>query len=279
MKGGTSLSTLEEAGPMSAGGRDVWDSGTSYERYVGRWSVLVAREFVRWLGLSSGRWLDVGCGTGALAEVILQEAAPAAVHGVDPSEGFLALARERLRDARVRFTPGDAFRLPAEPDTYNAVVSGLVLNFIPDPRAAMTEMIRVARPGGVVGAYVWDYAGRMEMMRHFWDAVAALRPQDAGHDEGHRFPICRPGRLATLFEDAGLRDVDVRGIDVPTRFRDFEDYWQPFLGGQGPAPAYAMSLDVESRAILRDRIRSALPSAADGSINLVARAWAVRGMR
>ena len=140
-------------------------------------------------------------------------------------------------------------------------------------------MVRVARLDGVVAGYVWDYAGKMELMRYFWDAAIALKPEDQDRDEGRRFPICKPGPLTDLFEGAGLKNVQVHTIDVPTRFRDFDDYWTPFLGGQFPAPDYAVSLSEEARAALRDHIRAHLPIAADGSIQLIARAWAVRGTR
>ena len=161
---------------------------------------------------------------------------------------------------------------------YDAIVSGRVLNFIPQPERAVAEMARAARPGGVVAAYVWDYAGKMQLMRHFWNAAVALDPAAFDLDEGRRFPICKPGPLADLFRSAGLKDVEVRAIDIPTDFQDFDDYGSPFLGGQAPAPGYAMSLSEERRAALRERIRAGLPFALDGSIPLVARAWAVRGV-
>jgi len=129
----------------------------------------------------------------------------------------------------------------------------------------------------VVAAYVWDYAGKMELMRYFWDAAVELDRTAFELDEGRRFPLCQPGPLTALFTQAGLREVQVRPIDVPTRFRDFDDYWTPFLGGQAPAPGYAMSLNEERRGALRERIRAKLPMASDGSIELIARAWAVRG--
>ena len=138
------------------------------------------------------------------------------------------------------------------------------------------EMARVTAAGGTIGAYVWDYAEKMELMRYFWDAAVALDPQAAKLDEGTRFPLCRQPALMALFTSAGLGDVDVTAIDITTRFADFEDYWRPFLGGQGPAPAYAMALGETARARLRDRLQERIPLQADGSIALTARAWAVR---
>jgi SAM-dependent methyltransferase len=178
---------------------------------------------------------------------------------------------------RASFVVGDARALPIETASCDAAVSGLALNFVPEPARAAAEMARVVRPGGVVAVYVWDYTGKMELMRYFWDAAIALDPAARELDEGPRFPICAPGPLRELFTRAGLRGVEVRAIDVPTVFRDFDDYWSPFLGGQAPAPAYAMSLSDAGRNALRDRIRAHLPIGADGTISLTARAWAVRG--
>jgi SAM-dependent methyltransferase len=260
--------------------QSVWASGEAYEPYVGRWSRLVAREFLHWLALPpSVHWLDVGCGTGALSQTILTQAAPAVVHGIDPSEGYLNVARHQVRDPRVRFEQGDARHLPLATATYDAVVSGLVLNFIPDVSAGLAEMVRVTNSGGTVAAYVWDYAGKMELMRYFWDAAVALKPENRELDEGRRFPLCQPEPLRNAFTAAGLQDVEVRSIDVPTHFQNFTDYWSPFLGGQFPAPDYAMSLSEEDRAVLRERLRATLPTEADGTIRLIARAWAVRGRR
>ncbi len=260
--------------------KETWASGAAYETYVGRWSRPIAREFLRWLKVPAGSdWLDVGCGTGALSQTILDAAAPAAVRGIDRSEEHVAYIREQIPDARAQFDVGDGQALPVESAAYHAVVSGLLLNFIPDPRRAVVEMMRAAKPDGVVAAYVWDYAGEMQLMRHFWDAAAALDPAALDLDEGRRFPICQPDPLRELFQGAGLRHVDVRPIDIATGFRDFDDYWLPFLGGQGPAPGYTRSLTDERRSTLRERIRTRLPIAPDGSIPLRARAWAVRGVR
>lgn len=257
----------------------LWASGDVYEPYVGRWSRRVAREFLAWLDVPPGRrWLDVGCGTGALSQAVLELAAPQSVQGIDQSAGFVAYAQQHTRDRRAAFETGDARALPYRAASFDVVVSGLVLNFVPEPPAALDQMARVVRPGGNVAVYVWDYAGGMQMMRYFWDSAAELNPAAAELSEGLRFPLCRPGPLEQLFGDAGLNNVEVRPIDIPTVFRDFDDYWSPFLGGQAPAPLYAMSLDDERRTELRERLRATLPTEADGSIRLTARAWAVRGV-
>ena len=262
---------------MPAQVSDTWERGDPYERYVGRWSRQVAPRFLAWLDVPPGRrWLDVGCGTGALAAAIAEHCAPSAVTGIEPSEGFLAQAAEQLA-GRAIVRRGSATAIPLDDGSVDATVSGLVLNFVPDGRAGLREMTRVTTPGGTIGAYVWDYAGRMELMRHFWDAAVELDPNAAPLDEGNRFPLCRPDALAQLFGSAGLHSVDVATIDIPTRFESFDDYWQPFLGGQGPAPAYAMSLDEAARARLQARVHERLPVQADGSIALTARAWALRG--
>lgn len=253
---------------------DTWENGDAYERYVGRWSTRVAAVFLDWLELPPAlRWLDVGCGTGSLTAQILDRCAPASVVGVEPSEGFLADAARRL-GGQAQLHRASAEAIPLPDGSVDVTVSGLVLNFVADARAAVAEAKRVTRAGGTIAAYVWDYAGHMELTRYFWDAAVALDPD--APDEGARFPISDPGRLEELFAGAGLTGQHARSIDVPTTFTDFDDYWQPFLGGQGPAPAYAMSLDARTRNRLRDSIRERLPIRGDGSIPLVARAWAVR---
>ena len=156
-------------------------------------------------------------------------------------------------------------------------MSGLVLNFVPDVPAALDEAARVARPGGTVAAYVWDYAGRMELLRRFWDAAVELDPSAAELDEGRRFPIAAPAPLATAWVDAGLAEVLVAPLDVPTRFADFDDLWLPFTVPIGPAPGYVATLPPDRREALRERLRSTLPTGPEGTIDLIARAWAIRG--
>lgn len=260
---------------------DVWAAGAAYEAYMGRWSRLVAREFVAWLAIApKSHWVDVGCGAGALAQTILRDAAPKGVEGVDPSSGFIEYARGRITDCRAHFSVGDARWLPQANGVADAVVSGLALNFIPDPALALTEARRVVACGtGVIAAYVWDYAEGMGILRHFWTVAVELDERARSLDESVRFPLCNPASLKELFENADLADVQTRPIDIEARFRDFDDFWSPFQGGQGPAPTYVATLTHGERGRLRDRLRSTLPAQPNGEIHLKARAWAVRGVR
>ncbi|WP_244445340.1 class I SAM-dependent methyltransferase [Microvirga sp. BSC39] len=249
---------------------------------MGRWSREVAPHFVEWLGgsggsPSGGAGIDVGCGTGILTAAVLEGANPERIVGIDSAPGFLELARARVSDPRATFTQGDALALPAPDDTFDLAVSGLVLNFLPDKAAALSEMARVVRPGGLVGLYVWDYAGHMQIMRHFFDVASALDPRARDFDDGVKAPVCRPSPLRELFEGAGLQGVEVRAIDIAAAFESFDDYWTPFLGGTGSAPKYCMSLDEPAREDLRERLRARLPTGPDGEILLAVRAWAAKG--
>ena len=265
---------------MTVGPVERWSSSAAYEQYVGRWSRAVAVEFVDWLAMPARlAWLDVGCGTGSVTSTVVQRAAPTRVTGVDPSLRYVLEARARLKTATAAFVAARAEQLPFDDGSFDAIVSGLVLNFVPAPQEAVMEMMRVVRPGGVVSVYVWDYAAGMQLMRVFWDAAVALDSAAAALDEGRRFPLCQADRLGTLFRDCALDQVETRAIDVATRFENFDDYWTPFLGGQGPAPGYVMGLTDERRSRLRDALHRMLPIGPDGSIALTARAWAVRGRR
>jgi SAM-dependent methyltransferase len=256
----------------------LWGAGDAYERYMGRWSREVAPRFTAWLGLEpGGACVDIGCGTGILTAALLEGAAVTRIVGIDSAPGFLDLARARVSDPRATFRQGDAQALPEVDDAFDLAVSGLVLNFLPDKAAALAEMARVVRPGGTVGLYVWDYAGHMQIMRHFFDVAAALDPRALDFDDGVKAPVCRPGPLRELFTGAGLESVEVRAIDITAAFESFEDYWTPFLGGTGSAPKYCMSLTEPAREELRERLRARLPTGPDGEILLAVRAWAAKG--
>ena len=263
---------------MNESKKEAWGTSGPYELYVGRWSRVVAREFLAWLNVPVGqRWGDVGCGTGALVEQILATSQPESVSGIDRSRGFLMDARKMVRDRRVKFAQADAAALPWASKSCDVTVSGLVLNFVPNALAMVKEMARVTRPKGQVAAYVWDYSGGMQMMRYFWDAASQIDSDAAALDQGERFPICQPEPLKKLFKEAGLHSIEVRAVDIPTVFRDFGDYWNPFLGRQGSAPTYLASRDEETRLRIREALRTRLAAASDGTIHLTARAWAVRG--
>lgn len=257
---------------------DVWESSREYEPYVGRWSRLVAAEFLRWLPTRpDAAWCDVGCGTGALAHAILATEEPTRVVGVEPSEGFAAAARAATDDPRLELRSGTAAAIPAADGEFDRVVSALVLNFVPDPIEGLAEMQRVTRAGGTIAGYVWDYAEGMQMIRAFWNAAGELDEAAKDLDEGVRFPLCHPEPLHELLSSAGLVGVDVRPLVVSTVFGDFDDFWRPFLGGQGPVPGYCMSLPERRRIELRDALDSRLRRDDGGRIGLTARAWAFRG--
>ena len=254
---------------------DVWAQGEAYERFMGRWSRRVAPLFLDWLDVPGRqRWADVGCGSGALTAAILQQSSPARVLALDPSEAQVDEAVRRIHDPRVSFGVGTAENLPAR--SFDAVVSGLVLNFVPDPMAAVSAMRRAAGVG-TVAAYVWDYAEGMRMLRIFWDLACSLDPAAAELHEGHRFQLAAPEVLLRLWTDAAIGDVEATSLTVSTQFEDFDDFWSPFLGGQGPAATYVASLDETARENLRAVLERELPADADGTIRLGARAWAVRG--
>ena len=256
----------------------LWGAGDAYEQYMGRWSRCVAPLFTGWVDAPPmSRWADIGCGTGVLTTAILNGCEPACIVGIDSSEIFLKTAREQVSHPCVSFKLGDAQALPEADDSFDVAVSGLVLNFVPDKLAAIGEMARIVRPGGLVALYVWDYAGHMQVMRHFFDAASALDPKAREFDDGVKAPICRPGPLAEALKKVGLLNVTVRPIDIPTAFDSFDDYWRPFLGGTGSAPKYCVSLSEDARERLRDALRARLPTGPDGEILLAARAWAVKG--
>jgi len=255
-----------------------WHSAQAYENFMGRWSRRLAEKFLGWLAVPPGQtWLDLGCGTGAMTGLILQGCQPAEIYAVDASPVFIDHARQTIRDPRVHFSVGLAQSLTLPAHSVDATASGLVLNFVPEPRTAVLEMLKVTRPGGTIGIFVWDYARGMQMLRSFFDAAIALNPAAHEVDEGERFWVCQKGNLEQMVTEAGLRQVEAAPIQIDTVFASFDDYWQPFLGGVGPASAYTLSINAQDRQALKERLRQTLPTAADGSIALTATAWAVKG--
>ncbi|MCC6617371.1 MAG: class I SAM-dependent methyltransferase [Anaerolineae bacterium] len=257
---------------------EKWASGDAYEHFMGRWSAEVASLFLdRLQPAAQSIWLDIGCGTGALTRVIASRVQSGLLVGVDSSFDFVRYAIQRNQGATFITASGAA--LPAADDRFDFVASGLALNFMPQPEQTLKEWVRVVKPGAIVAAYVWDYAGKMEFLRYFWDAAVALNSDAKPHHEGNRFPICQPDPLRQLWQGAGLQQVSLHPLDAVTRFESFESYWQPFTFGNFPAPQYALSLDDEHRKQLHDRLQSDIPTEKDGSIRLIARAWAVIGQK
>ncbi len=257
----------------------MFSEAEAYERFMGRWSRRLAPAFMKFAGLKDGdRVLDVGSGTGTLAIAVLQEAPASRVVGIDPSPAYVAHARTRAGGGHTTFEEGDAQRLRFPDGSFDAALALLVVNFIPDRVAAVREMARVTRPGGVVAAAVWDYGDRMEMLRAFWDEAVAMDPASEPKDERY-MPVCRPGELAALWEAQGLLDVREEPLDIPLTFSSFEDFWSPFREGQGPAGAHVASLAEGPRRDLEQRLHQRLlGKGGDRSIVLNARAWAVRGV-
>lgn len=257
-------------------------AGEAYEPLTGRWSRLVAPRFLEWIDAGgNGRWLDVGCGTGALIQAILDVESPREVVGVDPSSAYIAYARRQIADARVRYEVGDARALPVASNQYDAVVSGLVINILPavGQLTAVREMTRAARRGGVVASYVWDYAGGFAPRAKFWDAAIALDPAAVDLDERTRYPICQPDQLERLFQSAGIHAVEIGDIEIEAEFQSFDDYWAPYLAGYGPASAYLLSLASGDLERLRERLRGEFLPGNDGAFRMQIRALSVRGVK
>lgn len=251
---------------------DTWSLGHSYDEYMGRWSRAVAARFLDELAPAPDlEWVDVGCGTGALAARIAAACSPLAVTGVDPSADFVAAAAATVTAAR--FEVGTADALPLGPDSVDVVASALAYNFVPDRPAALAEFRRVCRPGGTLAFYVWDYpGGGVGFIDEFWRHASVLDPAAGALDEAARFPFCTDTGLAGDVIAAGFVDVTVRPIEIATPFVDFDAFWYPFTLGAGPAPGYLAGLEPEAC----ERLRGALAVTLHGRTErLTARAWAV----
>lgn len=258
---------------------ESWAAGDAYEAFMGRWSRQLAIEFLKWLSPSPhAHWLEVGCGTGSLTQAICQRAYPASLLACDPSPVFVSHARRSTTSCPAQFLIAGADDLPRRDGGFDDIVSGLVLNFLPNPSMAVRSMRERIRPRGRLAAYVWDYAEGMQFLRAFWDEAVALDPSAAQLDEARRFPICQPDALIQLFEQAGLEAVTTEVLQITTVFPDFDAYWRPFLGGTGPGPAYVATLDPDAQARLRLSLERRLLRAPGGSISMTARAFGVRGL-
>ncbi len=259
---------------------NMFGDAQSYERFMGRWSSLVAPRLVDFTGLRErGRVLDIGSGTGSLAFAIAKRKGQMQVLGIDPSQEYIAYASSRNPfPDRASFEVGDAQQLQFPDASFDAALSLLVFNFIPDPKKALLELRRVTKPGGKVSAAVWDYGAGMRMLRIFWDAAVHIDPDAEKVDEKH-MPLCRAGELSALWKQGGLEIVREQSIDIPIRFESFTDYWGPFLLGQGPAGSYVRRLDRDKLQALRGEVKRRLSLSAENTpVVLPARVWSVRGI-
>jgi len=258
----------------------MFEDAEAYERFMGRWSRLVAPRFVDFTGVPErGRMLDVGSGTGSLAFAIAERSRRAQVLGIDPSKEYVAYAisRNPFPD-RASFEVGDAEQLHFPDASFDASLSLLVFNFIPDPNKALSELRRVTKPGGRLSTAVWDYGVGMRMLRTFWDGAIHIDPEAEKLDERH-MPLCRAGELSSLWRRSGLENVREQSIDIRMRFESLADYWDPFLLGQGPAGSYVRRLDHDKIQALRNEVKRRLSLSAENTpFVLPARVWSVRGM-
>ena len=258
---------------------NMFADAEAYERFMGRWSCLVAPLLVDFTDVpDGGQVLDVGAGIGSLAFVIAQRKSKARVVGIDPSKEYVAYANSRNAfPARTSFQIGDAQKLHFADATFRSSLSLLVFNFIPEPGKALGEVRRVTQSGGRISAAVWDYGGQMRMLRAFWDAVVSIDASAERLDEKH-MPLCREGELSQLWKQGGLESVHEQPLDITMRFHSFTDYWDPFLLGQGPAGSYVRTAQGDRLQALREAVKRRL-SISDESVTLTlpARVWAVRG--
>jgi SAM-dependent methyltransferase len=250
---------------------DQWTSGEAYDIWMGRWSALLAAEFLSWLRLPANqRALDVCCGSGILSLAIAQRYSPEHVAAFDRSPAQIAFASEHRAHPRVTYSVADAMALPLPADSFEVTVCGLGLNFVPDPARALDEFRRITRPGGTVACFVWDYSEGARFIRAFWDAALEIEPESAKFDQARRFEICKPDVLEKSFAAAHFGSFELHPLDIRTRFENFDDYWKPFQLGQGSAPVYLRSRPTQIQNVIRGRLMATLPAAPDGSITLPA---------
>jgi ubiquinone/menaquinone biosynthesis C-methylase UbiE len=256
----------------------MFSASAGYERFMGRWSRLLAPGYVAFAGVRNGdRILDVGTGTGSLASALEASMTSSDIVGVDPSEAFVGYAQKNAKSVRVHFEVGDAQAMRFKDASFDNTMALLVMNFVPDHNKAIAEMRRVTRPQGIVSACVWDYNAGMEMLRFFWDEAVALAPAIEPKDERH-MKLSREGQLAELWRKAGLIKVQEKPLVIDQAYASFDDYWGPFLKGAGPGGAFVVSLPEDSRQQLEARMRKrVLGDRRDGAFTLKAKAWCVRG--
>lgn len=251
-----------------------FDDAAAYDRYMGAWSQLVAHEFLNWIAKEEGlRWLDVGCGSGAFTQVLLNRTAPSYILGVDPAPEQIAFARARIPAGSVHFQEGDAMALPAPNNSFDAAVMPLVIFFVPDPARGLAEMARVVVPGGLVAAYAWDMDGGGFPNHALREEMASLgiSTPDPPSRDASRLDV-----MQRLWHAAGLAHVVTRTIEVTRTFASFDEYWETIRGGPAVAKKLLQMTD-SLRSTLRERMRERYRPDAAGRITYSARANAIKG--
>lgn len=270
--------TFAQSSNVTEAEAKMFAASAGYERFMGRWSQLLAPPFISFAGVKNGqRVLDVGTGTGSLAAAVETRMPASEIVGIDPSQAFIAYAQKNAKSTRVRFEVGDAQALKLPDASFDQTLALLVMNFIPDHNKAIAEMRRVTRPQGIVSACVWDYDAGMQMLRFFWDEAVALDPAIEPKDERH-MKLSRQGQLGDLWKKAGLINVQEAPLVIDQEYSSFDDYWAPFTKGAGPGGAFVVSLSADRRQQLEARMRKRLLGDwQDGPFTLKAKAWCVRG--
>ncbi len=256
----------------------MFTDADAYYQFMGRWSRLLGPRMVQFAEMPvQGDILDAGCGIGALAFAISELRPDCHVIGIDASEEYINYAKSRNKSRMVRFENGDIQNLTYSDGMFDNTLSLLVLNFVPNAARAVSELARVTRPGGKVVGAIWDYNDQMQMLRLFWDAIVAVDGNAAPLHEKH-MPLCRQGELSGLWRSVGLDNIQEQSMEIKMNFESFQDYWEPFLLGQGPAGAYLKQVSSDDLTILREAVkrRLGIRDETDRFI-LIGRVWAVRG--
>jgi SAM-dependent methyltransferase len=261
------------------GTKENWDNIQGYEMYVGRWSRALSLDFVHWLNACAAlKWMEIGCGTGALTQAIAETYDPSSLLALDKSEAYLTKARENGKLSKVSFLRVDLDSFLPEGE-FDNITSGLVLNFLPHTEKTLRSLMSNLRNGGQLSAFVWDYGGHYQPMRHFWDAAKEVSAVAKDFDTGIKFEICRKEKLISLFESLGLTHVEFTNLERIAMFQNFDDYWLPIASAQGSVTEFISILTEKEKDNLKETIRRRLPIALNGEIKLIINALAVKGVK
>ncbi len=251
---------------------------SQYDNFMGRWSREVATQFIKWIGPEPHlSWLDVGCGTGTLAQTVIKSCSPSLIVGTDPLKSSIEAAKLHPENKDVEFQIGDVQDLPFDQAKFDFVISGLMIKFVKDKVRAIREMKRVTRAGGMTALYDWDMDGNMNTTRHFWDAVSTIRPECIESPKARKTPMTEIGSIASLFESAGINEIKQCIISFTTQFQDLDDYWSPITKNSQNVGRFYKTMTREERETVYRQLEKTLPFNSNGSISFESRAVAIKG--